>query len=220
AAGDRLFPAIFSKENRLGAPVAGMVVMAIVQTVMALSTISPSLSEQFSALVNLAVVTNVIPYIISLSALFVMMKSAGVAEAVYRRNTWITVVAMLYSTYAIYASGKDAVLGGTIVLALTFILYGFLAPRFMGANAQAGRRPGARGAQAAAVLLALIFTGMLLPSPVYAQKAKAPVFGYYANGKPLSYDEGGKPAGYAVELCQKVAEGSSQQPTWVAVNPG
>jgi len=60
----------------------------------------------------------------------VMMKSAGVAEAVYRRNTWITVVAMLYSTYAIYASGKDAVLGGTIVLALTFILYGFIAPRF------------------------------------------------------------------------------------------
>ena len=36
---------------------------------MALSTISPTLSEQFSALVNLAVVTNVIPYIISLSAL-------------------------------------------------------------------------------------------------------------------------------------------------------
>ena len=130
AAADRLFPALFSRENRLGAPVAGMVVMAIVQSAMALSTISPTLSEQFSALVNLAVVTNVIPYIISLSALFVMMKSAGVAEAVYRRNTWITVVAMLYSTYAIYASGKDAVLGGTIVLALTFILYGFIAPRF------------------------------------------------------------------------------------------
>src|SRR3954464_9327271 len=77
AAADRFFPTVFSKENSMGAPVAGMVIMGVVQTVMALSTISPSLSEQFSALVNLAVVTNVVPYIISLSALTVMMKGAG-----------------------------------------------------------------------------------------------------------------------------------------------
>jgi putrescine:ornithine antiporter len=38
---------------------------------------------------------------------------------------------MLYSTYAIYASGATAVIGGAIVLALTFIIYGFLAPRFI-----------------------------------------------------------------------------------------
>jgi putrescine:ornithine antiporter len=37
---------------------------------------------------------------------------------------------MLYSTYAIYASGMEAVLGATIVMALTFAIYGFLAPRF------------------------------------------------------------------------------------------
>lgn len=130
AAGERLFPAFFSKVNGMNAPVVGMIVMGVVQTLMALSTISPSLSEQFSALVNLAVVTNVIPYIISLSALMVMMKNAGVASNIYKRNVVLGLVAMLYSTYAIYASGKDAVLGGTIVLALTYILYGFLAPRF------------------------------------------------------------------------------------------
>ena len=130
AADDRLFPKLFSKVNRLGAPVTGMIIMGIVQTLMALSTISPSLSEQFSALVNLAVVTNVVPYIISLSALVVMMKAAGVTDAVYKRNIVVVTFAMLYSTYAIYASGKDAVLGGMIVLAIAFIVYGFLAPRF------------------------------------------------------------------------------------------
>src|SRR3954454_9572366 len=130
AAEDRLFPTLFSKVNRLGAPVTGMIIMGIVQTLMALSTISPSLSEQFSALVNLAVVTNVVPYIISLSALVVIMKAAGVTNVVYKRNIVVAVFAMLYSTYAIYASGKDAVLGGMIVLAIAFIVYGFLAPRF------------------------------------------------------------------------------------------
>jgi putrescine:ornithine antiporter len=134
AAAERLFPALFSKVNHLDAPIAGMIVMGVVQTVMAFSTISPSLSEQFSALVNLAVVTNVIPYTISLSALIVIMRNNNVAEGTFKRNAFVAVVAMLYSTYAIYASGKDAVLGGTIVLALTYILYGFLAPRFSTAN--------------------------------------------------------------------------------------
>ena len=97
---------------------------------MALSTISPTLSEQFSALVNLAVVTNVIPYIIALSALIVMMQKAGVTASTYDRNVGVAVVAMLYSVYAIYASGADAVLGGTVVMGLGFVIYGFLAPRF------------------------------------------------------------------------------------------
>jgi putrescine:ornithine antiporter len=42
----------------------------------------------------------------------------------------IAVVAMLYSTYALYASGKDAVLGGMLVTAIAFVIWGFLAPRF------------------------------------------------------------------------------------------
>jgi putrescine:ornithine antiporter len=130
AAADRFFPAIFSRINGMGAPVAGMIVMGIVQTVLALSTISPSLSKQFSVLVNLAVVTNVIPYIIALSALPVIMRNARVADGQFKLNMSVAVVGMLYSTYAIYASGKDAVLGGTIVLALTFLIYGFIAPRF------------------------------------------------------------------------------------------
>ena len=81
AADERMFPAFFSKVNSMGAPVTGMIVLGVVQTLLALMTISPTLSEQFSALVNLAVVTNVMPYIISLSALVMMMKAAGVTGA-------------------------------------------------------------------------------------------------------------------------------------------
>jgi putrescine:ornithine antiporter len=130
AAEERMFPALFSKVNSLGAPVIGMIVLGILQTGLALMTISPSLSEQFGVLVSLAVVTNVIPYIIALSALPVMMWAASVPAATYRRNAVVILVAMLYSTYALYASGKDAVLGGMIVTAIAFIIWGFIAPRF------------------------------------------------------------------------------------------
>jgi putrescine:ornithine antiporter len=138
AAEDRMFPAFFTKVNSMGAPITGMIVLGVVQSLLALSTISPSLSEQFSVLVNLAVVTNVVPYIMALSALMVMMKAAGVAQSKYRLNTVITLVAMLYSVYAIYASGKDAVLGGMLVMGLGFVIWGFIAPRF------ASKQPAAR----------------------------------------------------------------------------
>ena len=131
AADERMFPSFFSKVNRLGAPVTGMVVLGIVQSLLALSTISPSLSEQFAALVNLAVVTNVLPYIISLSALVVMMQGENVPKTKYRLNVAVGLVATLYSTYALYASGKDAVLGGMLATAIAFIIWGFIAPRFV-----------------------------------------------------------------------------------------
>jgi len=215
AAEDRMFPALFSKENRMGAPVTGMIVMGVVQTLMALSTISPTLSEQFSALVNLAVVTNVIPYVISLSALVVILRNAKVPEGSYKLNVFVMLVAVLYSTYAIYASGKDAVLGGAIVLALTYIVWGFIAPRFSAGSA-GGRVPA--GAVAAAVaLLAITFVAALLPRPAIAaepattlgavKKTAKLKLGYRDDARPFSYrDESGNAAGYTVALCQKIAE--------------
>jgi putrescine:ornithine antiporter len=131
AADTSMFPAIFGKASAAGAPIASMVIMGIVQSVMALSTMSPDLSKQFAALVNLAVVTNVVPYIISLSALFVMMRNAKVDVGVFRRNAVVGVIAMLYSVYALFASGKDAVMGGMLVMGIGYIVYGLIAPRFV-----------------------------------------------------------------------------------------
>src|SRR5260370_7983048 len=115
AADERMFPGFLSKVNRLGAPITGMIVLAVVQSLMALSTISPSLSEQFSALVSLAVVTNVVPYVIALSALMVMMRAQGVTERQYRRNVAVALLPILYTPYPLYASGKAAVMAAFLV---------------------------------------------------------------------------------------------------------
>ena len=80
------------------------------------------------------------PYVVSLSALFVMMRTAKVADKVFTRNAVITVIAMGYSVFAIYASGKDAVLGGMLVLGITYIVWGFIAPRFATAPATTATR--------------------------------------------------------------------------------
>ena len=50
----------------------------------------------------------------------------------------MALVAMLYSIYALYASGKDAVMGGMLVMGIGFMIWGFIAPRF------AAKQPAAR----------------------------------------------------------------------------
>ena len=141
AADERMFPSLFRKVNSMGAPITGMIVLGFVQTGLALMTISPTLSEQFSTLVNLAVVTNVIPYIVALSALMVMMKAAKVGESVWRRNVVIAMIAMGYSVFALYASGKDAVMGGVLVVGIAYIIWGFIAPRFAVPSAATSAAP-------------------------------------------------------------------------------
>ncbi|MFO1213122.1 MAG: putrescine-ornithine antiporter [Burkholderiaceae bacterium] len=140
AADANMFPKVFGKVTAAGAPILGMVIMGIVQSVMALSTMSPDLSKQFAALVNLAVVTNVVPYIIALSALFVMMRDNQVEPGVFKRNAFVAVLAMVYSVYALYASGKDAVMGGMLVMGIGYLVYGLIAPRFVAAPVALGAK--------------------------------------------------------------------------------
>jgi putrescine:ornithine antiporter len=134
AAQQGMFPSIFGKVNRYGAPVAGLVLISVVQCLIALMTISPNLNQQFNAIVNLAVFTNLVPYILSLTALSVIMKKQKVEARIYRRNMIITLVALIYSLYGVYAAGVDAVFWGSIVMLSGYIIYGLRAHRFIEVN--------------------------------------------------------------------------------------
>jgi len=140
----RMFPKFFSKVSAKNAPIIGMVVAGVIQTLMALSTMSPDATAQFNKLVNLAAVTNIVPYILSISALMVVMYKAKTEEHKFKTNLIAVFVAIFYSIYALYASGMEAVMGGTIVMMIGYLLYGFIAKRFVGQEA-----PGA-GEEAAA----------------------------------------------------------------------
>ena len=131
AADQGMFPRLFSRMTARNAPVIGLVVCAALQTLMALSTISPNASEQFGKLVNLAAVTNLIPYVTALTGLLVIMYKARVDARIFARNGVLLLIAMLYSYYALYASGKDAVFGGLLVMAFGYLLYGSIAKNFV-----------------------------------------------------------------------------------------
>ena len=66
-------PAWFSRVNRFGAPVFGMLAIIAVQLVLLLVSATPQLFGHFGVLVDLAVVTNVTTYLLCIASLFVML---------------------------------------------------------------------------------------------------------------------------------------------------
>lgn len=109
------FPRVFSRVTAKDAPVVGMIILGIIQTLLALMTISPSLNKQFNSLVNLAVVTNLVPYVLSMAALIPMQKLAAIPAGQMKANTFIALLGTIYSFYALYSSGEEAMMLGALV---------------------------------------------------------------------------------------------------------
>ncbi|HHW7578962.1 TPA: putrescine-ornithine antiporter [Mannheimia haemolytica] len=124
------FPSVFKKVTTKEAPVIGMVIITVIQSGLTLMTISPSLNKQFNILVDLAVVTNVIPYLLSMAALMVLQKVEKVPENKARITTFIAFIGSLYSLYALYAAGEQPMLYGSIVTFIGWTLYGFISYKF------------------------------------------------------------------------------------------
>ena len=124
------FPAFFKKVTSKDAPIVGMVTITALQTLLSLMTISPSLNKQFNVLVDLAVVTNVIPYLLSMAALAVLLKAENVAPQKYKTTVFVAFIGSLYSIYALYAAGEQAMLYGSIVTFISWTLYGFVSYKF------------------------------------------------------------------------------------------
>lgn len=124
---EAMFPKLFSELSSKDAPIKGMIVLGIVQTLLSLMTISPDLSAQFEAIVNLAVVTNLVPYILCMAAIFIIQHAAGVSAEKRRLTNILAVVGAVYSFYALYGSGYEAMMWGGIVTFAGWTAYGFIA---------------------------------------------------------------------------------------------
>lgn len=129
AADDKLFPKIFGKISKSDAPIAGMLIMLVLELLLASMTISPNLLKQFNMLLNLAVFINMVPYVLSMTGLQVMMQKNHVSKSQYHIASLVSTFAVLYSIYGVYSCGVEAVFGGTIITLIGYIFYGFLAGR-------------------------------------------------------------------------------------------
>lgn len=100
------FPRIFRKVTRKDVPIAGMVVITLVQTVLVAISATPSLFGQFSVLVDLSVVTNIIPYVSCIAPLYLLVRLDHAKLRQPRLIVFNTTVALLYVFYVAPHDGR------------------------------------------------------------------------------------------------------------------
>jgi len=122
-ADDGMFPKIFAKTNKYGTPFSGMVITAILMTIVGYISISPSLATEFQIISLLCVFTNVVPYILAAAALFPIMRKERVAKKEVQIYSTICIVGLLFSFYVISGSGQPAVFYGTLTMLVCIPLF-------------------------------------------------------------------------------------------------
>jgi putrescine:ornithine antiporter len=125
------FLPVFAKVNRHGVPIICMFILLAVQTPLALLTISPDLATQFDTLVNLAVVTNLVPYILSMATLVTLQKACNVPPIKALITNIVAGIATAYSYLALYSSGAQAVMLGGVATIFGYTLFGFVNTRLI-----------------------------------------------------------------------------------------
>jgi putrescine:ornithine antiporter len=125
------FLPIFAKANRAGTPIVGMLILLAGQTALGFLTISPDLSKQFDILVNLAVVTNLVPYILSMAALMTLQMVSNVPPRQALISNIVAWIAAAYSYLALYSSGEQALMLGGVATIFGYTLFGFVNNRLI-----------------------------------------------------------------------------------------
>ena len=120
-----LFPKVFAKVTDADVPIKGMIVILIMQSFLALMTISPTLAAQFELLANLAVVTNVIPYILCAAALKSILTKEHIPNEVCNRNSSIFLagVSIIYCIYALTTTDGITFFSGCLAAFAGWLIY-------------------------------------------------------------------------------------------------
>lgn len=124
------FYKIFGKITRRGAPVIGLIIICIIQSLFLLMSMTPSFSHEFNVIVDFSVVIDLIPYILSMSACSTIIKSSAdfkQGKISHSKMVLMGVVCFLanvYTFYAMYSSGSEAMIYGSLVTFAGWAIFG------------------------------------------------------------------------------------------------
>ncbi|HTB26697.1 MAG TPA: amino acid permease, partial [Puia sp.] len=115
---DKLFPAVFCKENKKGVPARGIVISSILVSILMSMNYTKGLVEQFKFLILLTTLTVLIPYLFS-TASYVIIR----LENKYLKpgTKWFSSIVLaslsfIFCLWAIAGSGQEIVYWGVLLL--------------------------------------------------------------------------------------------------------
>jgi basic amino acid/polyamine antiporter, APA family len=114
---DKLFPSIFGRLNKRGAPYFAFIISAVFVSLFMVMNYTQGLVEQFKFLLLLTTLTTLVPYLFSAGAYIIIR----IQEKQKYNTGWLTAIlvgtfAFVYSLWAIGGSGRDTVYWGFLLL--------------------------------------------------------------------------------------------------------
>ena len=113
---DKLFPAVFAKQNKKSVPMGGIIIGSILVSIVMSMNYTKGLVEQFRFLILLSTLTVLVPYLFS-SLAYITIR----IQKKYFTGNWFQAVALaaigfLYSLWAIAGAGQETVYWGFLLL--------------------------------------------------------------------------------------------------------
>lgn len=123
AAKDKIFPKIFKKNNKKGAPVLGLIIGSLLSSLVMLMNFSESLVTQFTFVVNLTVLACLVPYLFVSAAYIIVVIQKYTHTNRILKTIILGFLGFVYSLWAIYGSTADVVFYGFLLLLLGIPFY-------------------------------------------------------------------------------------------------
>ena len=123
---DELFPKIFKRENKKGAPIYGIIIGSLLSSILMLMNFSDGLVEQFRFMIQLSTLCCLVPYLFS-TASYVLLALKKVTEG--QSRLWIHLLgglAFVFSFWAIFGAGEEVVFSGFLLLMIGVPVYVWL----------------------------------------------------------------------------------------------
>ena len=122
-ANDRLFPKVFAKKNKKGFPYLSLLLGSILTSFVMTMNYTDGLVDRFEFLILLTTLSTLIPYFF-VSVSYILFH---VEKRLFKINSFRSVIlglfGSLYSLWAIFGSGIDSIVYGTILLMLGIPIY-------------------------------------------------------------------------------------------------
>lgn len=123
AAADNLFPKIFTKLNRGGVPIWGLIISSVVISALLLLTISHTLIKQFNLLILMTAFTSLLPYLYTAIAEIILLDYKKKSSKIW---AFLGLMAAAYAFFALFCSGQEIVFYGLFTVLLSVPIYAYI----------------------------------------------------------------------------------------------
>jgi arginine:agmatine antiporter len=129
AADDGMFPKVFGRLNQHGVPSTGLVIVAVLMTLVLFGTMSPTIADQFSRAVDLAVILIIVPYVYSSIALINLLAIHRDRSPSLHLYRLAALAAVFYCLWAMIGGDSKTVMHAFVALLVSVPLYLFVTRR-------------------------------------------------------------------------------------------